>query len=88
MLLQTILAETDEIQIIPIQEAIEVVRGITIHLIQKDQVTVIPIIELVIETVPELVITEVTIVLQPLPAGRIHLAQEVVLPVTEVVLRV
>ena len=88
MLLQTILAETDEIQIIPIQEATEVVRGITILLIQKDQVTVIPIIEQVIETVPDLVIAEVTIVLQPLPAGHIHPAQEVVLPVSEVVLRV
>ena len=88
MLLQTILAETDEIQIIQILEATVVVQGITVLLIQKDQVTVIQIIDLVIEIVLDLIIAEVIIVLQPLLADHTRLVQEVVHPASEVVLQV
>jgi hypothetical protein len=88
MLLQTILAETDEVQIIQIPEATVVVQGITVLLIQKDQVTVIQIIDLVIEIVLDLIIAEVIIVLQPLLADHTRLVQEVVHPASEVVLQV
>ena len=88
MLLQTILAETDEVQIIQIPEATVVVQGITVLLIQKDQVTVIQIIDLVIEIVLDLIIAEVIIVLQPLLADHTRLVQEVVHPASEVVRQV
>ena len=88
MLLQTILVETDEVQIIQIPEATVVVQGITVLLIQKDQVTVIRIIDLVIEIVLDLIIAEVIIVLQPLLADPTRLVQEVVHLGSEAVLQV
>ena len=88
MLLQTILAETDEVQIIKIPEATVVVQGITVLLIQKDQVTVIQIIDLVTEIVLDLIIAEVIIVLQPHLADHTRLVQEVVHPASEVVRQV
>jgi len=88
MLLQTIPVETDEIQIIQIPEVTEVVQGITVLLIQKDQVTVIQIIDLVTEIVLDLIIAEVIIVLQPLLADPTRLVQEVAHPGSEAVLQV
>lgn len=74
--LQTILAETDEVQIIQIPGAIEAVQGTTILLIQKDQVIAMPITDLDIEIVLGQTIVEVTIVLQLRLADHTHQVQE------------
>ena len=87
MSLQTILVETDEIQIIQIPGAAEVVQGITILLIQKDQVIAIPITDLDIEIVLGLTIVEVIIVLQHHLADHTRQVQEEVHLVSEVALQ-
>ena len=93
MSLQTILAETDEIQVILIQGTAEVVQEIAILLIQKDQVIAIPIADLDIEIDLDLTIVEVITALQPHLADHtrqvqeeVHLDSEVVLQAREAVL--
>ena len=93
MSLQTILAETDEIQVIPIQGTAEVVQEIAILLIQKGQVIAIPIADLDIEIDLDLTIVEVITALQPHLADHtrqvqeeVHLDSEVVLQAREAVL--